>query len=76
VKTNGELKRPFAIFDEDAKMDLPWRKYGTDKSAIEHALVLVYWLELGNSYTVYDSRSGRALVQFTRRISGIQVMGE
>lgn len=66
--------RPFRIFDEGEKRDLPWRCYKTSRSAIDHALVLIYWLELGNSYTVYDVATGHAVIQFTRKINGIQVM--
>jgi len=66
--------RPFRIFDEKAKNNLPHRCYLTEQRAIDKALTLLYWLALGNSYTVYDSRSGRAIVQFTRRINGIYVL--
>ena len=70
----SKLERPFKIYDENAKLDLPWRSYKTEKRAVEQALILLYWLELGNSCTVYDTRSSRAIIQFTRKISGIHVL--
>ena len=71
---DGAQVRPFKIYDEGANRDLPWRSYLTEVNAINKALTLLYWLKLGNSYTVYDARSSRAIVQFTRKINGIQVM--
>ena len=71
---DGPEVRAFKIYDENAHRDLPWRSYNTEVSAINKALTLLYWLKLGNSYTVYDTRSSRAIIQFTRKISGIQVM--
>ena len=67
-------ERPFRIYDERANRDLPRRSYMTAARAIDKALVLLYWLELGNSYTIYDDRSSRAIIQFTRKVNGIQVM--
>jgi len=74
VSSPKKEERPFRVFDEKAKRDLPWRSYMTARRAVDKALVLVYWLELGNSYTVYDARSSRVIVQFTRRITGIQIL--
>jgi hypothetical protein len=64
--------RPFRIFDERAKMDLPWRAYRQMGRAIERCLVLIYWMKVGNSYTVYDARSSRAIIQVTRRVDGFR----
>lgn len=67
-----KVSRPFRIFDERAKMDLPWRAYRKVERAIERCLVLIYWLQVGNSYTVYDARSSRAIIQVTRRVDGFR----
>jgi hypothetical protein len=68
--------RPFRIFDEGAKRDLPWRAYIDKTRAINKCLTLLWWLEIGNSYTVYDSRSSKAVAQFTRKVSGIHTYKE
>jgi hypothetical protein len=64
--------RPFRIYDEKARMDIPWRAYRTAERAIERCLALVYWLEVGNSYTVYEANSSTAIIQVTRRIDGLR----
>lgn len=68
----SKSERPFRIFDEGARQDLPWRAYSEVERAIERCLALIYWLKVGNSYTVYDARSSRAIIQVTRRIAGLQ----
>lgn len=66
-----KAKRPYRIWDENARRDLPWRAYVTFERCIEKCLVLLYWLELGNSYTIYDTRSYMAKRQFTRTVNGL-----
>lgn len=63
--------RPFKIHDEKKHVDLPWRCYKTAERAIEKCLVLLLWLEVGNTYTVYDVRNSKAVLQVTRKISGL-----
>lgn len=65
-------ERPFRVYDESAKLDLPHRAYVDPKRAIERCLSLLYWLEVGNSYTVYDERSSTALMQVTRGVNGFK----
>lgn len=55
-------------------MDVPHRCYKEPEAAINKTLAMLYWLELGNSYTVYNADSGKAIVQFTRKINGIYVL--
>lgn len=66
-----KVDRHFHIWDEVALRDLPWRYYADEKRAINAALTLLYWLELGNSYTVYDSSNGEVIRVFARKIRGI-----
>lgn len=68
--------RPFRIFDEKARVDLPYRAYVTLDRAIDKALTLLYRLEMGNSYTVYNADGYVGIVQFTRKINGIQELTE
>lgn len=69
-------ERPFRIFDEGARRDLPWRSYTSPKRAIEKCLQLLYWLEVGNSYTVYSAEGYKGIAQFTRTVDGIKVLSE
>jgi hypothetical protein len=69
-------KRPFRIWDEGEKRDLPWRSYLTYERAVERALTLLVWLPIGNSYTIYDSRNARALRQWKRVVDGLREYAE
>lgn len=64
--------RPFRIWDENAKRELPWRCYRTYQRAIEKALTLLVWLDVGNAYTVYDSRTMKARRQWKRTVDGLK----
>ena len=64
-------ERPYRIYDEKALQDIPWRAYRSGARAIERCLSLVFWLEVGNSYTVYEARSSTAIIQVTRRVDGL-----
>jgi hypothetical protein len=69
-------QKPFRIWDENAKRDLPWRCYKTFERAIEKSLILLVWLDVGNSYTVYDSRSHKARAQWKRTVNGLREFRE
>ncbi len=68
-----EVKRPFRIWDENARWPLPWRAYKTPESAIEHAVVALIWLEVGNEYSIYDDRDGYVHRTFAKRLENHQV---
>lgn len=65
-------ERPFRIWDEGAKRDLPHRQYLTYERAIERALTLLVWLRPGNAYTIYDARNWQALRQWKRTLDGMK----
>lgn len=71
-----QIERPFRIWDESAKRDLPHRCYLTFERAIERALTLLVWLPVGNAYTIYDSRNGKAKRMWKREISGLKEFRE
>lgn len=48
-------------------MHLPHRCYSTSIKAVEAAVLLVYWLQIGNAYTVYNSETGKVIRQFAKR---------
>lgn len=62
--------RPFRIWDENAKRDLPWRAYRTYERAVEKTLTLLVWLDAGNAYTIYDSRNMKARRMWKRTVDG------
>lgn len=68
--------RPFRIWDENAKRDLPHRQYLTYERATERCLTLLVWLKVGNTYTIYDARSYRALHQWKRAADGLREFAE
>ena len=67
------LVRPFRIWDENKKQPLPWKFYKTLESAIEHAVVALIWLEVGNEYTIYDDRNGYPHRTYAKRLENHQV---
>jgi hypothetical protein len=69
-------QKPFRIWDENAKRDLPWRSYKTFERAVEKTLVLLVWLPIGNAYTIYDSRSHKAKRQWKRTVDGLKELRE
>jgi hypothetical protein len=64
-------RRPYRIHDERTHLDLPWRSYKDADRAIDRALSLLWRLEVGNTFTVYDERSSRAVLQVTRKVNGL-----
>lgn len=67
-----ELMRPFKIHNEETHQDLPHRSYKSASRAVERTLGMVCWLEVGNTYTVYDARSSKAILQVTRKVDGLR----
>lgn len=64
--------RPFRVWDERAKRDIPHRAYKTYERATERTLTLLVWLPVGNAYTIYDSRNYQALHQWKRTVDGLK----
>ena len=68
------MKRPFRIFDEGARRDLPRRSYKTVDAGIDKMLSILWRLEVGNTFTLYSVQGYKGIIQLTRRIHGIQVL--
>lgn len=68
--------RPYRIFDESAKADLPRRAYKTLDKAIDKTLSLLWRLQVGNTFTIYEADGYRGIIQFTRRVDSIQVLAD
>lgn len=70
------MKRPFRIFDENAKRDLPHRAYKTVDTAIDRCLSILWRLDVGNTFTIYNREGYRGVIQFTRKIDAVQVLAD
>lgn len=75
-KTNGDWheQRPYKIYDGRLHMDLPWRRYATEERAIEKALVLVHWMEVGSVLTIYHDKTSTVVGEFRKDVSGIKYL--
>lgn len=71
-----KAERPYRIFDEAQKKDLPWRSYKTLDKAIDKTLSILWRLHLGTTYTIYDANGYKGIIQFTRKVDGIQVLAD
>ena len=68
--------RPFRVWDERARRDLPHRSYKSYERATERVLGILVWLAVGNAYTIYDSRNHKALRQWKRAVDGLKEYAE
>lgn len=74
--TRGESQRPFRLWDARKKVDVRWRYYASERSAHTGALIELWWYgHLGDSYEVYDIRTGRLLGTYTKRTAGVGFLG-
>lgn len=64
-------ERPYRIHDGNLHIDLPRRAYVSPVKAIEKCFSLLFQLKTGNTYIVYDDRSSTAILQVTRKVSGL-----
>lgn len=69
-------ERHYRLYDEGRRQDLPRRAYKTLDKAIDKTLSLLWRLEVGNTFTVYSIRDYKGVIQFTRRIHGIEVLSD
>lgn len=63
-------KRPFRLWDANAKCDLRWRYYQIKRNALNGALLESAWAKVGTSIEVYDCRTAHHLATFTRSAEG------
>jgi len=70
-----ETLRPFRIWDSNAKHDVVHRNYITERRALDTALLLVRWEQVGATLEVYDIRTGRWLGTYKRGVNSIQFTG-
>jgi len=65
-----ETKRPFRLWDANAKQDMVHRYYAIRLNAINAALLEAAWARVGVSIEVYDCRDAKHIATFTRSASG------
>lgn len=70
------MKRPFRIFDENRRLDLPHRAYKSLDTAIDKCLSILWRLETGNTFTIYSINDYKGVIQFTRKVDGLQVLSD
>jgi hypothetical protein len=68
---DGLPKRPFRIWDANAKKDVRYRYYQIKKNALDGALLEVRWGKVGTALEVYDCRYGALLGTFVRHATTI-----
>lgn len=66
-----EPKRPYRIWHEEKKRDLPGRYYVYPRNAHNAAMAEVRWARVGQTLAVWDVRTGRVLGQYTRKLHTI-----
>jgi hypothetical protein len=70
-----ESVRPFRLWDAKQKQQLRWRYYSDRKHAHIGALIEVRWSEIGTTIEVFDTRTGRLLGQYTRKVNTVTFVG-
>lgn len=69
---NPETVRPFRLWDSVEKEYVAHRWYATERRALDSALLLVRWEQVGRSIEVLDIRNMKWLATYTRRVNLIQ----
>lgn len=74
-KSEG-TKRPYRLWDANAKKALRWRCYLHSRSAHLGALIDTRWAKVGTTVEVFNADTGRLLGQYTRHEDRISFRGE
>jgi hypothetical protein len=64
---NGEVRRPFRIWNAVEKKHVPGRAYSHWRNAQDGALQIVRWGKVGDAVEVYDVRTGKLIGQYVRK---------
>jgi predicted DNA-binding WGR domain protein len=59
-------RRPYRIWDANAKKDVRYRYYAIERNALDGALLEARWGKVGTALEVYDCRHGTLLGTFKR----------
>lgn len=67
-------KRPFRLWDAQAKKHMPHKSFAIKENAHMSALYECRWQEVGRCIEVYDRRNGKLLGQYTRKVNRIDFL--
>ena len=73
TEADGEAKRPYRLWNANAKHDVRHRCYGIKRNALDGALLEVRWGKVGVVLEVYDCRTGALLGQYKRGVNTISI---
>lgn len=72
-----EVKRPFRVWDWRRNQHVVGRCYKHVRRALDGALLIVRWAAIGDTFEIYDVRTGQLLGRYLRTPTGIKfVKGE
>lgn len=63
--------RPFRLWDSVERKDVLHRYYATERRALDSALLIVRWEQIGRTIEVYDVRTARLLGIYKRLLNAI-----
>jgi len=71
-----ETSRPFRLWDSVRKKNVPYRYYGSARRALDGALLIVRWEQVGRTLEVYNALTGQWLGTYKRGVNSIQFTKE
>jgi hypothetical protein len=74
TKVEQDAIRPFRIWDEGNFVNLPHRCYVHEDRAKLGALIACKFAKVGDTFQVYDARSGRSVCSYRRGVSSIIIL--
>ena len=67
-------KRPYHLWNEQTQKRIRSRYYAYAHNACDRAMSEIKWYgKIGESITVYDTRYGRLIGQYTRRVKTVAI---
>ena len=70
-----ETKRPYRLWDAEAKEQMRWRYYSDPKRAHMGALIEARWAKVGTTIKVFNAENGRLLGQYRRTANSVEFSG-
>lgn len=72
-RIDTETVRPYRIWDSVEKREIAHRCYSDERRALDSALLLVRWEQVGRTLEVYDVTTGRWLGTYKRGVNFIEI---
>ena len=70
-KKKGVSLRPFRLWDANRKKQIPRRCYGSERNAMNAALIEIRWSKIGETIEVFNITDGALSGQYTRKVSSV-----